>query len=86
MTLQRKLEILSDAAKYDASCASSGGEKRNALKGAWDPPGLGDLSCLCARWALHFSSQNPDDQFLHVRLRLLRQPGFQQCRTHALFR
>ena len=33
MTLQTKLAILSDAAKYDASCASSGGEKRNSLKG-----------------------------------------------------
>lgn len=33
MTLQTKLAILSDAAKYDASCASSGGEKRNSLNG-----------------------------------------------------
>jgi len=33
MTLQAKLAILSDAAKYDASCASSGGEKRNSLNG-----------------------------------------------------
>ena len=32
-TLQDKLAILSDAAKYDASCASSGGEKRDARKG-----------------------------------------------------
>jgi predicted DNA-binding helix-hairpin-helix protein len=31
-TLQ-KLEILADAAKYDASCASSGGAKRNARNG-----------------------------------------------------
>ena len=33
MTLQDKLAVLSDAAKYDASCASSGGEKRDARKG-----------------------------------------------------
>lgn len=33
LTLQTKLAILSDAAKYDASCASSGGEKRDARKG-----------------------------------------------------
>lgn len=32
-TLQDKLAILSDAAKYDASCASSGGEKRDSRKG-----------------------------------------------------
>ena len=33
LTLRRKLEILSDAAKYDASCASSGGARRNSLDG-----------------------------------------------------
>ncbi len=33
MDLQKKLEILADAAKYDASCASSGGEKRNSRAG-----------------------------------------------------
>lgn len=31
LTISRKLAILSDAAKYDASCASSGSEKRNSL-------------------------------------------------------
>ncbi len=33
MDLQQKLAILADAAKYDASCSSSGTEKRNSLKG-----------------------------------------------------
>lgn len=33
MTLKDKLAILADAAKYDASCASSGGEKRNSRAG-----------------------------------------------------
>src|SRR3978361_1698089 len=33
MNLQRKLEILADAAKYDASCASSGTEKRDSSDG-----------------------------------------------------
>lgn len=32
LTLSRKLAILSDAAKYDASCASSGTVKRDSLK------------------------------------------------------
>ena len=32
LNLTRKLAILSDAAKYDASCASSGSEKRNSLQ------------------------------------------------------
>jgi putative DNA modification/repair radical SAM protein len=33
VTLRRKLEILSDAAKYDASCASSGGRKSSSRDG-----------------------------------------------------
>lgn len=33
MTLDQKLAILSDAAKYDASCASSGGERRSSSDG-----------------------------------------------------
>jgi putative DNA modification/repair radical SAM protein len=33
MTIREKLEILADAAKYDASCASSGSEKRDSRKG-----------------------------------------------------
>ena len=43
MDLQRKLEILADAAKYDASCASSGTAKRNSLggKGVGSTEGMG---------------------------------------------
>lgn len=33
MALRKKLAILADAAKYDASCASSGGERRDSRKG-----------------------------------------------------
>lgn len=33
LDLKRKLSILADAAKYDASCASSGASGRNSLKG-----------------------------------------------------
>ena len=33
MDVQRKLEILADAAKYDASCASSGTEMRDSSDG-----------------------------------------------------
>jgi putative DNA modification/repair radical SAM protein len=32
-SLQERLAILADAAKYDASCASSGGERRDSTKG-----------------------------------------------------
>ncbi len=34
LSLRRKLEILADSAKYDASCASSGGEKKTSRGGA----------------------------------------------------
>lgn len=33
LTLQQKLEILADAAKYDASCSSSGSKKRSSVGG-----------------------------------------------------
>jgi putative DNA modification/repair radical SAM protein len=43
MQLKQKLEILADAAKYDASCASSGTEQRNSLdgKGIGSTTGMG---------------------------------------------
>jgi putative DNA modification/repair radical SAM protein len=44
MDLQRKLEILADAAKYDASCASSGTEMRDSSDGKGlgsTAPGMG---------------------------------------------
>jgi predicted DNA-binding helix-hairpin-helix protein len=44
MELQRKLEILADAAKYDASCASSGTELRDSRDGKGlgsTAPGMG---------------------------------------------
>src|ERR1051325_1323395 len=42
-TLREKLAILSDAAKYDASCASSGTEKRDSSggKGLGSTEGMG---------------------------------------------
>ncbi|EGF92117.1 radical SAM superfamily protein [Asticcacaulis biprosthecium C19] len=47
-TLKQRLAILSDAAKYDASCASSGTSKRDSLKG-----GLGSTegSGICHAYA-----------------------------------
>jgi putative DNA modification/repair radical SAM protein len=50
-----KLTILADAAKYDASCASSGGKKRNSRdgKGMGSTTGKRDLPRLYARWPLH---------------------------------
>jgi putative DNA modification/repair radical SAM protein len=41
MDLARKLAILADAAKYDASCASSGSTRSNRGKGLGDTDGIG---------------------------------------------
>src|ERR1700744_4464564 len=41
LSLKQKLEILADAAKYDASCASSGAPKRNARDGGIGSTGKG---------------------------------------------
>jgi putative DNA modification/repair radical SAM protein len=41
MELKRKLEILADAAKYDASCASSGSRRERSAKGIGNTEGMG---------------------------------------------
>jgi putative DNA modification/repair radical SAM protein len=41
MELKRKLAILADAAKYDASCASSGAHRKRPLKGIGNAEGMG---------------------------------------------
>ena len=76
LDLQAKLAILADAAKYDASCASSGGGKRTSKRrqGHRLERGHGDLPRLCARRPLHLAAQDPADQPLHLRLPLLHQP------------
>ncbi len=50
MDLLRKLEILADAAKYDASCASSGTEKRHSL-GAKNGVGSTEGMGICHAYA-----------------------------------
>jgi putative DNA modification/repair radical SAM protein len=39
--IQEKLRILADAAKYDASCSSSGGKRKNENKGLGNAEGMG---------------------------------------------
>jgi hypothetical protein len=75
LDVRQKLEILADAAKYDASCASSGTVKRDSSRRQGDrfDRRHGHLPRLCARWAMHLAAQDPADQQLHVRLPLLHQ-------------
>ena len=86
MHLDRKLAILADAAKYDASCASSGTlEARLARRqGHRLDRGLGHLPQLCARRPLHLAAEDPAHQFLRLRLPLLRQPRLEQRRARPL--
>ena len=53
MTLMEKLNILSDAAKYDVACTSSGTNRRGDGTGIGNSIAAGDLSQLCRRWTLH---------------------------------
>ncbi len=45
MELRQKLRILADAAKYDASCSSSGGAKRDSRKSGGIGPNEGTGIC-----------------------------------------
>ena len=85
-SIEHKLAILADAAKYDASCASSGAPRRNSRGGS----GIGSTTGtgIC-------HSYTPDGRcisllkilltnFCMLRLRLLRQPPLQQ-RARARF-
>jgi predicted DNA-binding helix-hairpin-helix protein len=69
MDIQRKLEILADAAKYDASCASSGTEKRDSRDGKGgrlDRAGHGHLPFLRPGRALHLAVEYPSHQRLQL--------------------
>ena len=46
MEIEEKLEILSASAKYDASCSSSGGSRKNTSKGI----GNSETSGICHSW------------------------------------
>ncbi len=46
MDIEEKLKILADSAKYDASCSSSGSNRRNTKNGI----GNGDISGICHTW------------------------------------
>ena len=51
MELMHKLEILADAAKYDASCASSGSSKRHSLGGPAGAIGSTEGAGICHSYA-----------------------------------
>ena len=60
MDIEDRLDILVDAAKYDVSCSSSGSSRPNR------PGGLGNAHYSGIGRALHFTAEDPDDEFLHL--------------------
>ncbi len=68
LTLSNKLAILSDAAKYDASCASSGTVKRSSLetKGIGSTEGSGICHSYAPDGRCISAAEDPADQFLRL--------------------
>ncbi len=76
--IKEKLEILADAAKYDVSCSSSGGNRKNK-GGLGNSHTAGICHSFHRRWQMYFFAQNSLDQSLHLRLFILR---FQKIKRH----
>ena len=58
ISLMEKLTILSDAAKYDVACTSSGVDRSGDGIGLGNSISLWDLSYFFRRWAVCFPSQD----------------------------
>lgn len=52
MTISEKLKILTDAAKYDVACTSSGVDRSNKGQGIGDTHALRNLSYFFGRWKM----------------------------------
>ena len=59
MTLKRKLEILSDAAKYDVACTSSGVDRKGDGKGMGNSIAAGICHSFCSGWQMYQSFEDP---------------------------
>ena len=79
MEIATKLAILADAAKYDASCASSGTTKRTSRisGGIGSTTGSGICHSYTPDGRCVSLLENPADELLHLRLPVLHQPGFE---------
>ena len=58
ISLERKLKILADAAKYDVACTSSGSSRRGKKGHLGNTVICGYLSYIFFRWALCFSFED----------------------------
>ena len=58
LSIEEKLRILSDAAKYDAACTSSGVGRKGKEGLSWKQPGGRHLPQFCLGWALYLPAEN----------------------------
>ena len=79
-----KLCILGDAAKYDASCASSGVDRKGVQGSVGSAGSFGHLSQLERRRPLYLAAKGAADQPVHVPLCLLRQFRRPGCTADGL--
>lgn len=57
-----KLEILTDAAKYDVACTSSGSSRKGRQGMMGNTVAGGNLPLFCGRWQVYFSFEDFADQ------------------------
>lgn len=77
MDLMKKLTILSDAAKYDAACTSSGVDKKNNGAGLGNAKACGHLPQFLSRWQMYFPIKDSFYQRMYLQLPLLCEPLLQ---------
>lgn len=58
MSIYEKLQILTDAAKYDVACTSSGVERKGDGTGIGNCKEGGNLSQLFCGWKVYFTSED----------------------------
>ena len=78
MSIRLKLAVLADAAKYDASCASSGSRPPESRQGPRQHREDRHLPQLYPRRPLRLAAENPPHELLHLRLSVLCQPRLQR--------
>ena len=72
LSVQEKLKILTDAAKYDVACTSSGVRRKGKAGSIGN-----NLPQLFSGRQMYFTSQDSVYQPVYLRLQILREPLFQ---------
>ena len=66
LTIQEKLKILTDAAKYDVACTSSGVQRRGKKGHLGNSSEAGSLSQFRSRRTLYFPAEDPFYQSVYL--------------------